>query len=337
MKNLESYNSWFQAQLLIVIVGVIICLWLIALVYVRLRDIGAISFPVSQNIEAEEVESAPSDSLALIQNMKPHFDELARHTSFRMTCIANAPKYAGFIDRIYSIVLPKREEQFLTRIEKAQMMNNMYMFNAIPGKTTDFTPLFRAGIVDEGYFKASNYANGHACTLSHLCVLAHFLKSNLQNCFVIEDDPVDMPENTPEYMKAIYDEAMERFPNLNMISYGYNLLCTKKKPEDSPLTHDKGKVWKPDRKYGTHAYFITREGAEQIIKNVRPIRAPVDVHFTWLVKEKKIRTVIPAQRLFNQDQGTFGSELGNDMKMPDGIPPQFDYNCPPHDFYDKNW
>lgn len=130
------------------------------------------------------------------------------------------------------------------------------------------------------------------CYLSHLGCVERFLHTDSDYLIVLEDDmelTADfkaMVENTLNYL--------EQHPNLDW--YLINLAAKKKKIAKNITQFKQYTLW--------HAYYFpirgvaliwSRKGAEEFVKQAKPITMPVDIFFqTWLSKSGKGLGIWPA-------------------------------------------
>lgn len=232
-------------------------------------------------------------------------------------------KFGGIIDRVYAIVLPSRKTKFEERVKPSGLLNGMWELKAFPKDTLPYDEMIKKGIITESFFKSYDNKGRIACHMSHLACIIHFLASGLENCLILEDDSVPLNNKVVDHIKNVYEAGLKENPGFNMIYYSYNFEQSKLKwNHPNPQDHAPGKITTPLKKpVGRHAYFVTKESAKIILLGTIPMNSPGDVSYTYLIKAGKLKPIGPLIRVFNQDQKSFKSTLGNDTGLQ--IPPQW--------------
>ena len=195
--------------------------------------------------------------------------------------------------------------------------SNITRIPAIDTRTDDLVSRYQKYIDPEAYqiLQEDNKAgkrryfgsltNGSiGCFLSHLAVFDRILRNGDQSAVIFEDDAIisiepdvfwqgirnmDAPlGDTHMYLlNAVYLDGIRRiFPGSNTVQ--------------------------PSRFMGTHAYFITREGALILSEKLRSVKYQIDFQMSLLIKAGKINIYgYDGPAIVYQDQSVFKTTLQN--------------------------
>lgn len=259
---------------------------------------------------------------AIAQN-SPIIDWIKERTEFWAPGANESVKFGGVIDRVYAIVLPSRKEKFEERVKPSGILEGIWELKAMPKDKLPYDEMIKKGIITEGFFKSYDNKGRIACHMSHLACIIHFLASGLDNCLILEDDSVPLDNKLKDHIKNIYEMGLKENPGFNMIHYSYNFEPSKLKwTHPNPQDHAPGKTTvELTAPLGRQAIWFTKESAKIVLLNTLPMNGPGDVGYRTLIKDKKLKTIGPLIRVFNQDQKAFKSTLGNDTGQQ--IPPQW--------------
>ncbi len=137
-------------------------------------------------------------------------------------------------------------------------------------------------------------AGAVGCYLSHASVYEWFAKSNDQVILIFEDD-VALPAGCYERLK----EYVARTPLLqdsnkwDMWMLGPNIAESSRVPSAGDTQDIKSFVL-------AHAYFVSKRGAEKLLKHIYPIEFHVDGYMSYLAKLNILKIYGPSRPLFMQ-------------------------------------
>ena len=173
-----------------------------------------------------------------------------------------------------------------------------------------YTSSFRAKLKEEAP-KDSQYQTVNdgelACTISHMSALSQFLTTDQEQVLIFEDDIKQAGKGSVPSQVA---EVMKNVPsNWEFINFGR---CWDRCENDVQVAPG---VISPTRPMCSHAYSVSRSGAEKIMNECGapiPLDHTFDSCFAHMVETKKLVTYAPNKALFYQDRATFASKLGSE-------------------------
>lgn len=218
----------------------------------------------------------------------------------------NKTKWCGF-DRVYFITLPDRLKN-VKSIAKRMGIQNVWFLKAIDkyGLNKELSELYEMGLVDEKYgngkdSRGKDNLGRMACHLSHLACIRHFLDSKDGKCVIFEDD-LQMPEPLTRRETETFHNEVDNY-NWNILYLGY---CYESGSE--PIMDNVQRLKKP---LCRHAYALTRNGAEIIMKNTLPQNDNGDQMYRKLIESGELRAYGPRKMRFLQNRGDFKTTLHN--------------------------
>ena len=202
-----------------------------------------------------------------------------------------------YFQQIYVITLPERKKYI------KNVMNNINLhceyFPAILKKNIDKNQLVASGVLSyQNKFKNDGEI---ACYLSHISVLKKFLSSNAENCLIFEDD-LKMPESPPTNISKIFSTIPSDYDIIYLGRCWDN--CQKNVPVNNFIV-------KPHNPYCTHAYGVSRKGANKIIALSKPLEYPIDNILAKSIFTKKLIAYAISPSIFFQNREELGSSLNN--------------------------
>jgi glycosyl transferase family 25 len=149
--------------------------------------------------------------------------------------------------------------------------------------------------------RSSNFQLGSpgalGCYMSHVRVWEMIVQNNWDGCFVLEDDVYLRGKFTPENLKAVKDRSIgydidciklyssdifDNFQNANFTTSIYDYPSSSSSIGDSSLSvYD---VVDPET--STVGYFLSRKGAEKLLKKWNPMEVHVDF-YVWLMRDSE--------------------------------------------------
>ena len=223
---------------------------------------------------------------------------------------------------VYGIVLPKRKDEFIRRMNVLGLNDNLWMFQAILGKDIPMAQMTNLGLFTDGFTKECiKRPNVGGCALSHIAVIYHFLHNqpNAKYGLILEDDVKIADGVTLEGIWGFLDRMNEKTTNWDMFYLGYKYEKSKIKRGEDISNHQDGDIWRLYAPLATHAYFITKTGARKILE-LLPYNKSVDNMYYDNIKAGNLIAYGVKNLMFIQDSKFFGSELGNG-----GVNDQFIY------------
>jgi len=215
------------------------------------------------------------------------------------------------IDKIYCIALEKR----LDYIKKTLI--NYYNFPKY--KITFIKPYLKDKLnIDELIKNKMLYPNNNlslgqiACYLSHYKCLNLFSKLNKENFLVFEDDIAQTNKNVIPKINTIIKNVPKNF---DVIYLGR---CLSKCYLDKKINED---LYKTKYSLCTHSMIISKKGCKKILKNLFPIKIPIDNLLGNLSYSGKLNSYASTEQIFEQKKeknGKFKTSLDYslDVKFP---------------------
>lgn len=217
---------------------------------------------------------------------------------------------------IFIISLERATDRREKIVETLKDEQKYKIINAVDGKNMSPEDI----ALKDKYIKTDLNPGQIGCFLSHLKLWHYIIDNNIPDAVILEDDIVklfnintiiDLIHNSQnlknfdiiyighEYEKQneprikveeIYEESLQD-------EYIYN-------PDNTKIHPDKKIVfYKSTIPYGTHAYIITKSGAQKLLDYIdsRPESKAIDVEMTFAIKDNKINAYSMYPTLVNQD------------------------------------
>ena len=173
----------------------------------------------------------------------------------------------------------------LKYIEKSGIQS--ILFNAVDGNNMNV--MDRLNYISPFYSPVATYCS-MGCAMSHIKVWESFLQTNMDYAFIMEDDVVFDECNLEEYIA----DAIKQAEDFDILMLGYfksiifNVVFY-------PL------FGKSNICLGTHAYILSRTGAEKLLKELKGnVWCPIDFSIQWLVSRGKIKRTLVENRIIFQ-------------------------------------
>lgn len=218
----------------------------------------------------------------------------------------------------YVINLDRRPERWTAVLSQpdAKRIPHLERYSAVDGKNINVDTDSRISTVAR--YNIKNFTRrshdmldsigGVGCALSHIGLWSKLVDSD-QNVFLILEDDVLLPKGTWERVEAVYTSA----PNLSdstswdIWSIG-NLNCNSTMGNAIQTGGRKSQdrsEWVQCREFiGLQAYFISRTGAEKLLKEVYPIQQHIDWFITYYASMRPFKIIHNRYININQPQDT---------------------------------
>jgi GR25 family glycosyltransferase involved in LPS biosynthesis len=215
------------------------------------------------------------------------------------------------IDKIYCIALEKRLDYI-----KKTLIN---YYDLPKYKITFIKPYLKDKLnIDELIKNKMLYPNNNlslgqiACYLSHYKCLNLFNKSNKEICLIFEDDIDQTNKNVIPKINTIIKNVPKNF---DVIYLGR---CLSKCYLDEKINED---LYKTKYSLCTHSMIISKKGCKKILKNLFPIKIPIDNLLGNLSYSGKLNSYASTKQIFEQKKeknGKFKTSLDYslDVKFP---------------------
>ena len=131
-----------------------------------------------------------------------------------------------------------------------------------------------------------------ACTLSHLTLIEHFLKTENEEMLVIEDDAF-----LPDDFETKFALFREHVPKDNEFSQLLHHKGMEGLRGQSQYKHADPLVLKSYAPWGTVGYLISRSGARQFLRTAKPVWYPIDEMFRSAILKKELVSYMPSDDL----------------------------------------
>ena len=169
------------------------------------------------------------------------------------------------------------------------------------------TTSFRAKLEQDAPKDVAHVNDGElACTISHMSALSNFLNSSKDSVLIFEDD---IKQEGNASVPSKFTTTMQNVPeDWEFINFGR---CWDECENDVKVAPG---VIVPTRPMCSHAYSVSRPGAEKIMK---ACGSPISLEHTYdtciahLVETKSLVSYAPSKALWWQDRNKFSSELGS--------------------------
>lgn len=130
------------------------------------------------------------------------------------------------------------------------------------------------------------------CAISHLKVLEHFIQSGNESLIVFEDDIVMDPQIETKLVTFL-----KHVPPDNEFSQFLHHKDFKAQRKQPQYKHSDPFIMKSYAPWGTQGYFVTRRGAQTILKHSKPIYWPIDEMIRVVIHNGKLKSYMPSDDL----------------------------------------
>ena len=191
----------------------------------------------------------------------------------------------SLFENIYVINLRKRPERWQRTFQQLKSCgfcsDNIRRIEAVDGQMlfqTDRT-LLKSILTDRAYTEIQDRKRAYheqltlgavGCALSHIFVWKEAMEKGIPELLIFEDDIV-LSRN----FKTLFLERLSMVPGDKDIVF---LGCWHRKRPVAVNKH----VVKPIKIFQTHAYALSRQGAEILLKNVLPLRVQLDAYMSGI-------------------------------------------------------
>jgi len=165
------------------------------------------------------------------------------------------------IDNIFFINLESRIDRYKYFMEnyKKYFNKNLIRINAIDGKNHKYS-LNEIKLLSKADWNIYEKPGVQGCFFSHLFIIDHIIKNNLQISLILEDD---IQFTDPENLNTDLKNIIENLPkDWEIVFTGHSILghnLTEKINEY---------IYKTNVNHCTHCYIISLEGAKNIYKHI---------------------------------------------------------------------
>jgi GR25 family glycosyltransferase involved in LPS biosynthesis len=230
--------------------------------------------------------------------------------------------------KAYCINLDKRTDRWERMIEQPEIKRipSLKRFSGIDGSTlniatdTRISTLCRYNILNHTRRSHDllDSAGGVGCALSHITLWQNLLKSHDNVCLVVEDDLV-LNSGDWEKVRGLFKrtEWLQQADKWDIWSIG-NLRCWAGPNKPFPKDRVKEDKWLFCKEFvGFNSYFISRRGAERLLKEAFPIQHHID-WYTGFYADTHPDFKIAYNKLINLDQDeAFGGKELSDIRTTD--------------------
>jgi len=235
----------------------------------------------------------------------------------------------SYFDHIYLVTL-KRSRDRHKLFEETLRGLNYQIFWGIDGRILDLEKLQESGLYDAELSKKKipigiELKRGElGCALSHINIYKEIIEKNYDKVLILEDDvkvdpiPIEVLESSLKELPAswdlfylgylynndrlqlpIYVRIYFAYPILSLLGYtrydARKLRCKFPRPYSEHLQL-------AGFHYGTHAYAVTRSGAEKILRYLTPISLATDNALGVMCMEEKLLAFRSKRRIFHQNR-----------------------------------
>ena len=184
------------------------------------------------------------------------------------------------------IIATSNEAYNTAKTKLSNVSLNIQMFDAIKGADITKSGLIKDVVTIKALYDilvAENRrshsdlgtANGVGCYLSHVTLWKQLLNDNVDGYYIFESDAVCRND-----IKPLVAEFLNK-PDPHILFFG--IIGFVVGPGISKLTR---------RFYGTHAYYITKEGARRCLEHASPIEEQIDSYLSDLFYFLKITVLV---------------------------------------------
>lgn len=242
---------------------------------------------------------------------------LLRHTAVRAPpYIKNPPhqqQHTHFsVSAARIITIPRRMErarELYTRTVRPHVTDSA-VWDAVTKESINISDLMQKGIVARGTAGERLNVGEVACYLSHTEVLRHMLtQARWDTLLVLEDDAVPSAHFSWQRVKVCMAEVNHVDRDWDLLYLGVCWdLCAQRRTVSPHCVQ----TFFPGC---THAYIVSRRGAERLLRLLSPIRNTLDRSIKHAARRGELRCYASSQNLFVQDREELPSELGHEHEV----------------------
>jgi GR25 family glycosyltransferase involved in LPS biosynthesis len=221
------------------------------------------------------------------------------------------------IDKVNVFVMnmDSRKDRWNALVKQPEFQNipNLKRFSSINGKALDINTDPRIGVKARYNIKHHTRRShdmldslgGVGCALTHIALWQKLVESD-QNVFLIMEDDIVIPEGSWQKVVKLFHKYpyLANTKNWDFWSLG-NHLCDPK-PMD-PTKKMRYKTRKSTDKwieckefFGLNAYFLTKEGAKKLLKEVFPIIQHIDWFISYYAQTQPFKIIFNPYVSFKQ-------------------------------------
>jgi glycosyl transferase family 25 len=215
---------------------------------------------------------------------------------------------------------PERWKKLLSEPD-SNKIPNLQRFSAIDGSKIDIDNDSR--ISTYARYNIKNHTRrshdlldsvgGVGCALSHITLWQQLVNSKDEVYLILEDD-IQLPYGTWQRIEELYvaNPELADLTKWDIWSVG-NLRC-EIRPTENNISKTGARSGKPEwilcREFiGLQAYFITRNGAQKLLKEAFPVQQHIDWFITYFAATSNIPFRIIHNRYINIQQQPVGSDI----------------------------
>lgn len=227
----------------------------------------------------------------------------------------------------YVINLDRRPDRWDSLRAEPDFPNfpNIQRFSATDGKTLDLQTDSRISVYAKhniAKFTRRSHdmldsIGGVGCALSHIGLWEKLVGSD-QDVFLILEDDILLPRRTWERVTFVYESTPELHDSRNWDIWSIgNLNCfpdnIQRNIEESIQPSSDTPEWVECHQFiGLQAYFISRRGADKLLKNVFPIQQHIDWFISYYAATHPFKVI--HNRYINIAQRGEGSDIAKQKK-----------------------
>jgi len=139
------------------------------------------------------------------------------------------------------------------------------------------------------------------CSLSHILLWRLFLTSNKEYCLILEDDCL----TSRSELEAECEALLKLNPKFHIAMLGYSVplgVPLTRRADGSIMTWPEGQCF-----YGSHAYMLSREAAQILLREAMPIQMQIDFYIQSVATFSKLRVVSGRTRI--RQNKAFASDI----------------------------
>ena len=163
------------------------------------------------------------------------------------------------------------------------------------------------------------------CSLSHIKLWKQMIEKK-EEMYLITEDDVDVTATvTTETINSFLEEVCQHDPNWDVILLGWMKPLPGLKDGDVHVTSNIYRI--NDVTFGTHAYLISRKGAERLLKYAFPIIDQVDSYISYMACRGDIAAYRPSRPFIDQYNPEGSSIQGNYLSSIKPVLNRFSNTC----------
>ena len=209
--------------------------------------------------------------------------------------------------KTFCISLDRRPDRYNRMIIQPEIkkLPNFKKFSAVDGQTLDIktdprvTTLCRYNIMNHTRRSHDllDSIGGVGCALSHITLWQNLLKSN-DNVFLVVEDDLVLQKGDWDKVRQLYlqNKGLQDSNSWDIWSIG-NLRCI---PEDKNIKKENKFIFCKEF-VGFNSYFISRRGAEKLVKEAFPIQQHIDWYASYYAQTHPDFKIV-YNKSFNLDQ-----------------------------------